>query len=331
MRAVWYEAKGPAGDVLIVGEMPDPIPAPGEVRVRVAVSGVNPTDTKSRSGFGGNPEMPFRRIVPGQDGAGTIDRVGPGVDTARIGERVWVYEAYKNRPFGTAAEFVTVAADNAVPLPPAIDFDTGAGVGIPAMTAHRCLFVDGSILGKTILVSGGGGSVGYAAIQLAVWAGARVLATVSRPDQAELARAAGAWLAIDRKNDDVAAAIDDATHGAGVDRVVEVAFEENLDLDRRVLASNGTIATYASGPADSAPNVPASAFMRKGISIQFVLVYAMPAEAHRVAARDITAALEAGRLRTHVGARFPLARLADAHDAQDSGNVVGKILVDVPG
>src|SRR5712691_7997555 len=152
MRAVWFEKKGPARDVLVAGEMPDPEPDIGQVRVRIQVSGVNPSDTKTRGGFGGNLRMEFPRIIPGQDGAGVIDRVGPSVPEARIGERVWVYEAYRGRPFGTAAEYVVVPSPHAVKLPDSIGSDTGAGLGVPALTAHRCLFADGGIQGTTVLV-----------------------------------------------------------------------------------------------------------------------------------------------------------------------------------
>src|SRR5580692_720206 len=191
MKAVWFEKKGAARDVLVYGEMADPAPDAGQVRVRVHVSGMNPSDTKTRGGFGGNTAMEFPRIVPGQDGAGVIDRVGPGVSESRIGERVWIYEAYRGRPFGTAAEYVVVPSHHAVKLPDSIDFDTGAGLGVPAMTSHRCLFADGGIQGKTLLVHGGGGGVGNAAIQLARWAGARVITTISRPEQETAARGAG--------------------------------------------------------------------------------------------------------------------------------------------
>jgi NADPH:quinone reductase-like Zn-dependent oxidoreductase len=197
MKAVWFEKKGAARDVLIYGEMADPAPDVGQVRVRVHVSGMNPSDTKTRGGFGGNMAMEFPRIVPGQDGAGVIDRVGPGVPESRIGERVWIYEAYRGRPLGTAAEYTVVPSHHAVKLPDSIDFDTGAGLGVPAMTSHRCLFADGGIQGQTILVTGGGGGVGNPAIQLARWAGARVITTVSRPDQEA---AAGGRRACDRQS-----------------------------------------------------------------------------------------------------------------------------------
>jgi NADPH:quinone reductase len=330
MRAAYYEAKGPAWSVLKVGELPDPEPGPGEVRVRVHASAVNPSDTKARGAWTGDATMPFPRIVPHQDGAGVIDRVGPGVPASRVGERVWGYEAQWNRPFGTAAELVVVPASNAVQLPDTVDFDTGASLGIPAMTAHRCLLVDGPIAGRTVLVAGGGGAVGEAAIHLATWAGARVLATVSRPAQEAVARAAGAAEVLNRRAGDLADRILALTAGQGVDRVVEVAFEENLELDRAVLKPNGVISTYASGGPDSAPRLPFRALMWRGVTVHFVLVYVMPPEAHAAAARDVRAALLAGRYRPHVGARFSLDDVAEAHRAQESGATVGKILVDLP-
>jgi len=327
MKAVYYEAKGPAAKVLQLGDMPDPEPGPGEVRVRIRFSAVNPSDTKTRSGWDGIKEMPFPRIIPHQDGSGTIDRVGPGVPQARVGERVWIYEAQRGRPFATAAEYCTVPSENAVRLPDEASFETGACLAIPAMTAHRCLFMDGGIQGQTVLVSGGGGAVGLAAILLAKWAGARVITTVSRAEQEAVARAAGADLIVNRKSEDVAARIKAYTHGALVDRVVEVAFEANLDLNRAVLKTNGVISTYSSGTRDSAPRIPFTHVMRQGITMHFVLVYVMSREAHWAAARDINAAVEAGRYRPHVARIFSPAQAAEAHDAQDSGETVGKILI----
>jgi NADPH2:quinone reductase len=329
MRAAYYERKGPAREVLHVGSLPDLEPGPAEVRVRVHVSAVNPSDTKGRGGWGGNSQMPFPRIVPHQDGAGIIDRVGPGVPPGRIGERVWIYEAQRGRAFGTAAEQTVVPADQAVPLPDGVGFDVGACLGIPAMTAHRCLFMDGGIQGRTVLVAGGAGAVGHAAIQLAAWAGAKVITTVSREEQAAVVRAAGAHVVIDRTAGDVAAEIRAANGGAGVDRVIEVAFEANLELDRAVLKTNGVIASYASGAADSTPRFPFSPVMAQGLTMHFVLVYVMPREAHLAAARDINACLELGRYRPHVARRFPLDEIAAAHEAQEGGRAVGKLLVEV--
>jgi NADPH:quinone reductase len=330
MRAVWFERNGPAHDVLVHGEMPDPEPGPGEVRVRLRLSGVNPTDTKTRGGWLGMTSMPFPRMITGQDGAGVIDRVGPGVAPAREGERVWVYEAYLGRALGTLAEFVVVPARNAVRLPDAVDDDTGAGLGVPALTAHRCLFIDGPIHGRTVLVQGGGGGVGHASIQLARWAGARVIATVSRDAQQAAALAAGAHVVVNRKTQRVVEEVRKATGGRGVDRIVEVAFDENIQADADMLAVGGAIATYSAGPVP-APPIPFFTLMRNSHTVHFVLVYTMGDHAHDVAIRDVTACLEAGAYRTHVGLRFPLARAADAHEAQDSGGVVGKILVDVQG
>jgi NADPH:quinone reductase len=327
VRAVYYEKKGPAAKVLALGDLPEPEPRAGEVRVKLAVSGINPTDTKLRGGWDGAMEMPFPRVVPHQDGAGVIDRVGAGVPQSRVGERVWIYEAQRGRAFGTCAEYVAIPAEHAVALPEAASFQTGACVGIAGMTAHRCLFQDGGVQGQTVLVAGGAGAVGHAAIQLAKWGGARVAATVSRPEQEKLAREAGADLVVNRKSGDPAERIRSFTRGAGVDRVVEVAFEANLELNRAVLKPNGVIATYSSGPPDSAPRIPFSAIMRQGITVHFILVYVMPREAHQSAARDLNAALEAGRYRPHVARVYALEETAAAHEAQESGATVGKLLV----
>ena len=329
MRAAYYERKGPASKVLVLGELPDPQPGPGEVRVKLQFSGINPTDTKLRGGWDGNVEMPFARVIPHQDGAGVVDAVGPGVPQSRLGERVWVYEAQRGRAFGTAAEYVAIPSENAVALPEGASFETGACLGIAGMTAHRCLFQDGGIQGKTVLVAGGAGAVGHAAIQLAKLGGARVASTVSRPEQEKVAREAGADLVVNRKTEDAAAKIKAFTRGLGLDRVVEVAFEANFELDRAVLKANGVISTYSSGPPESAPRIPFTAVMRQGISVHFILVYVMPREAHWVAARDLNAAIEAGRYRPQVARIFKLDETAKAHEAQESGGTVGKLLIGV--
>jgi len=329
VRAAYYERKGPASKVLVLGELPDPQPGPGEVRVKLQFSGINPTDTKLRGGWDGNVEMPFARVIPHQDGAGVVDAVGPGVPQSRLGERVWVYEAQRGRAFGTAAEYIAIPSENAVALPEGASFETGACLGIAGMTAHRCLFQDGGIQGKTVLVAGGAGAVGHAAIQLAKWGGARVASTVSRPEQEKVAREAGADLVVNRKTEDAAAKIKAFTRGLGLDRVVEVAFEANFELDRAVLKANGVISTYSSGPPESAPRIPFTAVMRQGISVHFILVYVMPREAHWVAARDLNAAIEAGRYRPQVARIFKLDETAKAHEAQESGGTVGKLLIGV--
>jgi len=326
MKAVYYDRKGPAHEVLQLGNVPDPEPGPGEVRVRLRFSGINPTDTKQRGAWDGNREMPFPRVIPHQDGSGAIDKVGAGVPASRAGERVWIYEAQRGRAFGTAAECVAIAAENAVPLPEGPSFETGACLGIAGMTAHRCLFQDGGMQGRTVLVAGGGGAVGHAAIQLAKWAGARVVTTVSRPEQEAIAREAGADLIVDRKQRDFSEKIKSFAP-SGIDRVVEVAFEANLELNRSVLKPNGVISTYSSGAPDSAPRIPFTAIMRHGITVHFILVYVMPREAHAAAAADLNAAVAAGRYRPHVARVLPLERAAEAHAAQESGATVGKLLL----
>ena len=246
MRAAYYESKG-GPSVLRVGEVADVAPGPGEVRVRIAASAVNPSDTKAREGWGGASDMPFARVVPHNDGAGTIEAVGPGVPETRIGERVWVFEAQRDgRAFGTAAAFCTVPSRNAVTLPEGVSFEAGASLGVPGMTAHRLVFGGGGVQGRTVLVQGGAGSVGHLAVQLARWGGARVLATVGSDEQAAVARDCGAAFVANYKTDDVPARVADWLGAAGaVDLVVDVAFLANLDANVALLRPNGAIATYS--------------------------------------------------------------------------------------
>ena len=325
MRAAWYEKNGPAGEVLQLGEMPDPEPAPGEVRVRVVVSGLNPTDVKSRAG---SRPMGFPRVIPHQDGAGTIDRVGPGVPEARIGERVWLYTVQWQRPFGTAAESVCVPARRAVTLHANTTFAEGACLGIPAVTAHRCLFADGPVDGLTVLVTGGAGAVGHYAVQLAKWAGARVIATVSSPAKAAAAARAGADASVNYRTGDAAARILELTGGQGVDRVVDVDFGANLPTTVQVVKPNGVIAAYAS-MGEPEPKLPFSTLMRNNVTVRPVLIYTIPEAAKDEAARDIVRLVEAGRLIHQIGARFPLDRIVEAHEAQESGTVMGNIVLAV--
>ena len=327
MKAAFYERKGPAREVLRVGEQPRPEPAAGEVRVRVRVSAVNPSDTKVRSGSRGRTAMPFPLMIPNQDGAGVVDAVGPGVDAARVGERVWVYEAHMNRPFGTAAQWCTVPAHKAVPLPANADFAAGACMGIPAMTAHRCVFADGSVRGRTVLVQGGAGAVGWYAVQMAKLDGARVYATVSRPEQAQRALEAGADAVIDYRREDVAARLRElAGEAEPVDRVVEVAFGANLATDVAVLRPGGVIATYASDAVPE-PAIPFWPMTMKDLTVRFVLVYAMSRAAHDDAARWISDALARGALKHQVFRTFPLDEIAAAHEATEAMSNVGKVLV----
>ena len=280
MRAAWYEKNGPAAEVLQVGDMPVPEPAPGEVRVRVVASGLNPTDVKARAG---SRLMGFPRIVPHQDGAGVIEEVGAGVPASRIGERVWLFTVQWQRPWGTAAEHTVVPAALAVTLPANTGFAEGACLGIPAVTAHRCLFADGPVAGQTVLVTGGAGAVGHYAIQLAKWAGARVIATISSREKAVLAAEAGADHLVNYRTEDAAAHILELTGGAGVDRIVDVDFGANLAVSAKVIKTNGAIATYAS-IGDPEPRLPFYALMSRNAAIRPVLIYTMPARARDEAA-----------------------------------------------
>ena len=329
MRAAWYEKKGPARDVLTVGELPDPKAGPGEVLVRVMASGINPSDTKGRGGARGNLAMPFERIIPHQDGAGVIEAVGEGVPEERVGERVWLYEAQLGRAFGTAAEYVALPAAKAVSLPGRASFVEGACLGVPAMTAHRCVFADGPVDGKTVLVTGGAGAVGFYAIQFAKRGGARVIATVSSEDQVRIARRAGADLAINRRTDDVVAgAAGFAGDERSVDRIVEVAFGANLETSLRMLRPNGVIAAYSSDAVPE-PVLPFWPLVLLDATVRFVLVYAMPAEAHAAAADYITGAAAEGWLQHNVATTLPLSSIAEGHELVESGKAGGKVVVEL--
>ncbi|SLM23354.1 NADPH:quinone reductase [Stenotrophomonas indicatrix] len=325
MRAAYYDRQGPADEVLCVAELPTPQPGPGEVRVRMHMSGLNPTDLKARTGF--SAPMPFPRIIPHQDGAGVIDAVGDPEEAGRIGQRVWIYEAQYGRASGTAAAFVVVPAGHAVPLPGDVSFEVGASLGIPALTAHRCLFADGDINGRRVLVQGGAGVVGTAAVLLAKWAGAWVAATVMNAEQASIARAAGADLVLDRLNDDVAGAINTHTRSAGVDRIVEVNVQANLDLDLACLASGGVISAYAAAQATDELSLPLLRAMVHGCVLRFVYIYSVPQEAKIHAIRDITACLAIGAYSPHVGLKVDLQKIAEAHQALEAGTVMGKVLI----
>jgi NADPH2:quinone reductase len=325
MRAAWYDKNGPAADVLRLGELPDPEPGPGEVRVRVVVSGLNPTDVKARAG---SRPMGFPRVIPHQDGAGVVDRVGPGVPATLLGQRVWMAMVQWERPFGTAADYVCVPWRRAITLPATASFADGACLGIPAMTAHRCLFADGPVEGLTVLVTGGAGAVGHYAIQLAKWAGARVLATVSSPEKAAAAMRAGADATVNYRTEHVARRVLALTDGAGVDRVVEVDFGANLGPVLDVVRTNGVIAAYAS-MGEPEPRLPFYTMMRKNVTVRAVFLYTVPEVARDAATRDIVRLVEAGRLVHQIGARFPLEAIVAAHEAQESGTVQGNIVIEV--
>lgn len=323
MKAVWYERNGPA-DIIEYGEMPDPEPGPNEVRVRVVSSGVNPSDWKRRQGL--TSQMEFPRVIPNQDGAGVIDAVGPGVPQSRTGERVWLFESQFSRPFGTGAEYTVQPSGHAVRLPESTSFEMGAGLGVPAMTAHRCVFADGPVTGKTVLVTGGAGAVGHYAIQLAKLGGATVISTVSSEEKAQIALAAGADHTINYREGDTAARIFDVTGGMGVDHIVEVDMAANFPVSLQALRSSGVLAVYSAGSAQG-PTVPLK-FKSSNVTVRMVLVYDMPEPAKATAITDITSWLEQGKLTNFPGPNFPLEQLKDAHLAVEGG-AIGKVIVDV--
>ncbi len=323
MKAVWYERNGDA-DILEHGEMPDPEPGPGEVRVRVISSGVNPSDWKRRQGLSNRIEFP--RVIPNQDGAGVIDAVGPGVPQSRTGERVWLFESQFARPFGTGAEYTVQPTEHAVRLPDNTGFAMGAGLGVPAMTAHRCVFADGPVTGKTVLVTGGAGAVGHYAIQQAKLGGATVISTVSSDEKAQIALAAGADHTINYRDGDTAARVFELTDGRGVDHIVEVDMAANFDVSQQVLRSSGVLAVYAAGTAQ-APPVPLK-FKSSNVTVRMVLVYDMPEHAKTAAIADITAWLENSQLTGFDGPHFSLEQLKDAHLAVEGG-AIGKGIIDV--
>lgn len=327
MRAAFYERTGPAREVLTLGELPDPEPGPGEVRVRLAWSGVNPSDVKSRAGLR-TKALPFPRVVPHSDGSGRIDRVGEGIDPARVGQRVWVWNAAWGRADGTAAEFVALPAEQAVTLPEGVDPAVGACLGIPALTAYHAVAVDGGVEGKSVLVAGGAGAVGHYAVQLARLKGARqVIATVSSPAKAELARAAGADLVVNYREEDFAARCREATGGRGVDRVIEVDFAVNVGADMEALRHEGELVVYGSGaPEIAVPFLPA---ILKNVLVRFFIVYNLTPEDRARAVAELTRLLEANALTHNIGPRLPLGRIAEAHEMVEHGRATGNVVLEV--
>ncbi len=313
MRAVWYERFGPACEVLEQGAVPDPVPGPGEVLVRLAFSGVNPSDAKARAGARpGVTRPPFPRIIPHSDGAGVIEAVGGGVDPARLGERVWLFNAQWQRPFGTAAELVALPEAQAVPLPEGVSLEAGAALGIPGLTAAQTVFGGGEVAGQSVLVSGGAGAVGRNAVQLAKWGGARVIATASAA-AAERVRAAGADHVFDYADPDLAERIIAATDGAGIDRAVEVEFGVNVPLLAQVMRPLGTIAAYGSA-RDMTPVMPFGPMLFKALKIDITLIYILPPAERAAAIGRLHAALRSGALEPEIDSILPLAQCAQAHE-----------------
>jgi len=327
MRAAFYERTGPAAEVLQLGEMPDPQPGAGEVRVRLQWSGVNPSDVKSRAGLRSSA-MPFPRVVPHSDGSGVIDAVGSGVDAARVGERVWIWNGAWGRPFGTAAEFIVVPSRQAVALPDGVSGEAGACLGIPALTALHAVLMDGGVEGKSVLVAGGAGAVGHYAVQFARRLGARrVMATVSSPEKAALARQAGADTVIDYRREPVAERAREANDGKGIDRIVEVDFAANAALDLELLTPGGECVVYGSGaPQFTLPFFP---LIAKNVRLRFFIVYNLAEAERSLAESTLQRMLQAGDLIHNVALRLPLERIVEAHEAVEQGRATGNVVLSI--
>ncbi|HSL42198.1 MAG TPA: NADPH:quinone reductase [Anaerolineales bacterium] len=325
MQAAFYERTGPARDVLHLADISIPVPGPGEVRVRLAWSGVNPSDVKARAGAR-TKALSFPRIVPHSDGAGVVDQVGPDIPSTRNGERVWVWNAAWMRPFGTAAQYVVLPSEQAVALPQNTDLAAGACLGIPALTAYHSITTDGGIEGKRVLVAGGAGAVGHYAIQLARLKGARqIFATVSGPEKATVAREAGADIVLNYRTDDLQRAIQDATGGEGIDRIIEVDLAANINTDIALLHPDGEVIVYGSGAHEI--SVPFSPAIRKGVHMYFFIVYNLSQPARKRAIADLSTLLEGDHLQHNIAARLPLAQIAEAHEVVEKGQVIGNVVL----
>lgn len=321
MRAVFYEANGPARDVLRIGDVQTPSPGVGEVRVRLYASGVNPSDVKSR----GHRKSPFPLVIPHSDGAGEIEAVGPGVAKSRLGERVWIWNGQWQRPFGTAAEFITLPTEQAVPLPDVLSFEEGAALGIPALTAYHAVELAGVGQGTTLLVSGGAGSVSQFAIQFAKARGATVISTISSPDKAMAAREAGADHCIDYKRENVGDRIAEITGRRGVDAITEMDLSANAGLIPAVLRPKGKVIVYGTG---AEATIPAFAFLANSIQLNFFLIYQLDAQQRERAVAGVTRALVQGEVVARIGPTFPISETAAAHEAVERGTI-GNVIVKI--
>ena len=324
MKAAWYEKQGPAREVLTIGDMPDPVPGPGELRIRIAASGINPGDIRKRQddfGYG----MPYPRVIPHSDGAGQVDQVGDGVSSEWLGKSVWCYGAQSYRPFGTAAEFTVVPAAQAVPLPANVTMEQGACLGIPGITGHHAVHVTGSVNGRTVLVQGAAGSVGLCAVQLARHAGARVIGTIRTPAEEQTARQAGAHDVF--LNDTELPAHIKALAPDGIDHIVEVAFGANIERDVELLKMGGSIATYATNVP--MPETPVWQLVFVNARLFFVGSDDVPAVAKIEATRDINQALEAGWKGLDIGEIVPLDQIARAHELVEHPEKPGRVIVSI--
>ena len=324
MRAAYYEHNGAAGEVLKLGDVESPRPGPGEVRVKLAASGVNPSDVKARSGA--TRKIAYPRVIPHSDGAGEIDAVGDGVPASRIGERVWTWNAQWARPFGTCAEYVALPAEQAVHLPDDVSFEAGACLGIPAMTACHAVAVSRAAPGMTVLIAGGAGAVGHYAIQFAKAAGATVITTTSSPEKADAARAAGADYTVDYKHEIVGDRIMAITGKTGVDAIIELDVAANAKLIPAVLRPRGLVVVYGTGA--TAAEMPLMFCLRNAVTLKFIYVYELDALERADALAGIARGLASGMINA-VGATFSLNRIVDAHEAVERGSVLGNVVVKI--
>lgn len=322
MRAAWYEKQGAARDVLVVGEMPDPEPKAGEVRIRVEASGVNPGDTKKREDAF-HLGMPYRRVIPHSDGGGRVDRIGDGVSGDWIGRAVWCFGAQSYRPYGTAAEYTTVPAERIAPLPGGVSMEQGACLGIPGITGHRAATIAGELRGRTVLVQGAAGAVGVCAVAIARHRGARVIGTVRGSNDRDVALRAGAHAVVESGAGVVERV--KAVAPDGVDHIVEVAFGANADADVEMLNADGSIASYATN--DRTPKIPFWQMVFKNARVFFLGSDDFPADAKQRAAHDLNAALEAGWAGCEIAERVPLAEIARAHELVDHPAKRGRVVV----
>ncbi len=325
MRAAWFESFGTAEDVLQVGELDKPSAGPGEVLVRVHTSGVNPSDVKKRAGAFPNL-LDGGHVIPNSDGAGVIEAVGEGVESGRIGERVWLYQAQFARRFGTAAEYVAIDESRAPRLADNASFEVGACLGIPVMTAHRAVFADGNVAGQTMLVTGGAGRVGHYAVQWASQAGATVIATASNEVDKAACKDAGAHHVVNHRGDDVVGQITAVTGGEPVDRVVDVEFGTNLPVTVEVLKVGGVIATYSSTQIPE-PKLPFFQMMYKDLTIRTIIVYAMPESAKQQAIADIDRALCNDSLSHRIAATMPLDEIVNSNEVVEQGSIRGAVIL----
>jgi NADPH2:quinone reductase len=327
MKAAWYEELGAARDVLRIGEIADPVAGPGEVVIRVHVHGVNPTDCKRRSGQRGKPASP--RVIPGYDAAGVIESVGAGVDPARIGQRVWAWECAHGKWDGAAAQRVRVPASRAMPLPGGASFDDGASLGVPALTACHALMLGGALEGETVIVTGAAGAVCNYAVQLAKRMGATVIGVVrGAADRAEDARRAGADHIVNTDRESLKDAALDLTGGKGARTMIDLDLGAHLDFAWRIVAQNGTIASFGSA-SNPKPVLDWPKFMYRNIKLCGVAIFEVPEDAKQRAAGFVQECLEAGALWHRVDSRFALDEIAAAHERQETGRPRGKVLVDL--